>query len=49
MKRLSSCGLVDYFNGMLATAEDDQIKEPYYAKITEVGRVFVECGLTNQD
>ena len=49
LKRLSSCGLVDYFNGMLATAEDDQIKEPYYAKITEVGSVFVECGLTNQD
>lgn len=47
LKRLSSSGLVDYFNGMLVTAKGQRNEEPHYAEITELGDFFVEYGLVN--
>lgn len=51
-KRLSNCGLVDYFNGM--PAQDYESGMTVYAKITDIGRFFsekvlcMECTSNNQ-
>lgn len=39
-KRLSSCGLMDYFNGM--PAQDYEKARTIYARITSVGKFFCE-------
>lgn len=43
MKRLRNCGLIDFFDGMIALHENETVG--YIAKITNVGEFFWEYGM----
>ena len=45
-KRLDRCNLIDYYNGMVVSSQNDP-NTRMTAAINNVGRVFVEIGLSN--
>lgn len=49
LKRLSNCGLADFFNGMVVTDNSGEQAANYIAKITDLGEYFWEFGLNGID
>ena len=45
MKRLRNCGLVDFFDGMVAMEMNETKSSGYIARVTNVGEFFWENGL----